>query len=129
MSQLVMNEDADTYFSTRIPSDVWDSATEADKTKALTQASRILLNFRYTTDEYPQRFYDACCEIAYSLLDGIDPEIEKQLLGTKSANISGLSIGKSDTHNEHIIAGVPSATAWLWIKPLLADAKLFYVGS
>lgn len=129
MSQLVTNEEADAYFATRMDSDLWDAITEAEKTKALTQASRILLRFRYKSTDWPQQFYDACCEIAYALVDGINPEIEKQLLGTKSANVSGMSIGLSDSYKEHVIAGVPSATAWSWIKPLIVDVSTFYIRS
>lgn len=41
-----LNE-ADTYFANRLFTDAWDAATDANKIKALTQATRIIDNLNY----------------------------------------------------------------------------------
>lgn len=130
----------DAYFSTRVGSDAWDEAETADKEKALGHATRIIdnLNFlgtkavetqdnafpRYGQTDVPTDIVNACCEIALALLDGINPELElENLMQTASGYANVKSTFNRDQLPEHILAGVPSSTAWLYIKPWLKDNR------
>lgn len=71
----------------------------------------------------PQMIKDACMEIAESLLDGKDPELELEQLST----FNHLAFSFSAAHErryipvEHLINLIPNAVAWSWIKPFLVD--------
>ena len=128
------------YFATRVGSDAWDSAENTDRDKALGHATRIIdsLNFlgqkldagqenafpRFGQTDVPNDIIFACCEIALALLDGINPEFELENLSqtsTKYANVS--TTFNRDSLPEHILAGVPSSTAWRYLKPWLQDNR------
>ena len=77
---------------------------------------------RNGNDTVPQDILAACCEIAYALLDGIDPEIEMQNANTTSQRFSALA----ETYDADIVLfafkhGIPSLTAWNYLVPYLAD--------
>ena len=65
----------------------------------------------------------ACFEIAHSLLDGKDPEIELENLGVISQGYASVRTTYSRGHVpvEHIVNYVPNALAWRWIRPFLRD--------
>lgn len=82
------------------------------------------------TREFPRNGYDvvpqdvlaACCEIAYALLDGVDPEIEMQNLSTVQHGFAALQ----ETYDPRIVNmafkhGIPSMTAWNYLLPYLQD--------
>lgn len=73
--------------------------------------------------ETPEVIQWACCEIAYALLDGVDPELELENIGIQDMGIGSVRSSFSRAHDplEHLIAGVPSPTAWKWLKPFLRD--------
>ncbi len=77
----------------------------------------------------PEAIRRACYEIAYSLLDGKDPELELENLGIESQGYSSVRTTFSRTHVpvEHIVNGVPSATAWRLLAPFLRDADAMRV--
>ena len=138
MSAYATTVEAATYFSERLNTDAWDDAVTGDKTKALAQATKIIdrLNFlgeladedqdnqfpRDNDTEVPNDIKYACCEIALALLDGVDPEIEFENL---SMVAQGYGNVKSTYDREipaaHILAGVPSVTAWRYLSPYLRD--------
>lgn len=108
------------------------------KQKALTHATRILerLNYagdktaagqefqfpRYPDTEIPQDVKDACAELALSLLDGVDPDLEfENLRLTQQSMGSAKSTYDRSSAVEHIAAGVPSVAAWRLIRPYLRD--------
>jgi hypothetical protein len=69
-----------------------------------------------------QDIMDATCEIALALLDGIDPELEMQGLGTLSQRFS--SAGTSFDPAQARMAfrhGIPSFRGWNLLFPYLAD--------
>lgn len=130
----------DIYFATRMGSDAWDNADTVDKTKALGHATMIIdnLNFlgekldstqenqfpRYGQTDTPTDIINACCEIALALLDGINPELEyENLMQTHAGYANVKSTYTRDQLPEHILAGVPSSTAWRFLKPWLADSR------
>lgn len=71
----------------------------------------------------PDTIICACYEIAHSLLDNKDPEIELENLGVMSQGYASVRTTYSRNHIpiEHLINYVPSALAWRWIKPFLRD--------
>lgn len=114
----------------------WDNATEANQDKALRSATRMIdrLNFagekadpdqsrqfpRGTDTAVPQNIMIATFYIALALLDGRETELELQ-----DTVVTKHRIGPVETDYdrskapEHILAGIPSLEAWLYIKPYL----------
>ena len=71
----------------------------------------------------PDEIRRACYEIAYSLLDGKDPEMELENLQV-TAHGYGLvrtHYERSQVPQEHLLNGVPSVVAWNIIRPFLRD--------
>lgn len=73
--------------------------------------------------EVPEAIRIASYEIAHSLLDGKDPELELENLGISSQGLSSVrtTFNRSQVPIEHIINGVPNATAWRYLRPFLRD--------
>jgi hypothetical protein len=65
----------------------------------------------------------ATYEIAYSLLDGVDPDLELENLMVNNHGIGSVraSFNRNQEAVEHVIHGIPSATAWRYLKPLVRD--------
>lgn len=65
----------------------------------------------------------ACYEIAYALLDGVDPDLELEALTATSYGIGNVraSFNRAQEPPEHLINGVPSSLAWRYLKPYLRD--------
>lgn len=70
----------------------------------------------------PTEVQAACCEIALSLLDGVDPEIEMRKTAQTQVQFSSVQ----ETYDPRWVnlafkSGIPSMTAWNYLKPFLAD--------
>jgi hypothetical protein len=78
---------------------------------------------RGTDTEVPEAIRRACYEIAHSLLDGKDPELELENLGVISHGYSSVrtTYSRNQVPIEHLINGVPNALAWRLIRPFLRD--------
>ena len=65
----------------------------------------------------------ATYEIAHSLLDGKDPELELENLGIVSQGLSSVrtTYNRSQVPIEHIVNGIPNALAWRYLRPFLRD--------
>jgi len=128
------------YFANRLNTDAWDDADEVDCEKALYMATDAIdrLNFlgekadpdqenqfpRSGDTVVPQDIQDACAELALRLLDGVDPELEFENLAMVSQGYANVrSTYDRTTPPEHIVAGIPSVTAWRKIKPYLRDSR------
>lgn len=136
---------ANAYFAERLGSSAWTSAATSDQTAALATATRSIdtLNFagfkhdqtytgevpnqpnqfpRGNDDQVPDDVIRACCELAISLLDDRDPEIEMENLATGHNGMGDARIAR-DTRlaQEHIAAGIVSLRAWNLLKPYLLD--------
>jgi hypothetical protein len=129
---------AESYFATRLDHLVWDGASEDDKTRALSDATRRIdrLNFqgskadadqllefpRGSDTEVPDDIKIAACEIAYALLDGVDVEIEAQNMGQEQVGF-GMARTRHDRSfvNEAYAHNIPSVVAWSHLKPYLRD--------
>jgi len=86
-------------------------------------ASQELEFPRGSDTEVPERILMACYEIAYSLLDGVDPEIELENMSMNNHGIGSVraSYNRNQEPLEHFMNGIPSAIAWKYLKPFLRD--------
>lgn len=73
----------------------------------------------------PEAIKVSVYEIAYSLLDGRDPELELEALGISSSGYASVrtTYARNQVPVEHIINGVPSAKAWRLLRPFLRDGS------
>lgn len=101
--------------------DVTPGATAAEIRAA--EATQALEFPRGADTEVPQDIRKAAYEIAHSLLDGKDPELELENLGISSQGYASVrtTYSRNQVPIEHIINGVPSPQAWRWLKPFLRD--------
>lgn len=124
---------AQTYFNDILTTDAWDNSDNNKRLKALKEATKIIDRLPLMTDyvytdkqdtDIPNDIKYACNEIAYALLDGVNIEREFQSLGVDSQTFSNTRVAYKDYYlAEHVLAGVPSLRAWLYIKPYLRDTK------
>lgn len=139
MAAYVTIQYAQEYFDNRLHETAWSQSNPLDRPKALLAATRIIDNLSFKCDKtesdqenefprgtdtsVPEAIEWATCEIAYSLLDGVDPDLELENLSVVSQGVGSVRSTYSRTQEpqEHIINGVPSATAWRYLKPFLRD--------
>lgn len=101
-------------------------ASNPDATQAEINAASATQETQFPRDtdsDVPAEIKIACYEIAYALLDGIDPDLELENLSIISHGYASVRTTYSRSHNpiEHLNAGVPSATAWRYLRPFLRD--------
>lgn len=66
----------------------------------------------------------SCYDLAFTLLDGVDPEIEFQNQSTISEGFASVRDTKDRSFvQEHIHAGIPSLGAWSRLRRYLRDAR------
>ncbi|MCK5019889.1 MAG: hypothetical protein KAS32_22730 [Candidatus Peribacteraceae bacterium] len=124
----------------RLNTGSWDDATTSDKTKAIAMATVAIdqLNFigdktdddqelefpRGTDTAIPVGIQRATFEISLALLDGADPEMDFASLSQVSSGIANVRATYKRTSNSpHLIAGIPSSTAWRYLLPYLRDVS------
>lgn len=140
MSNYVTLVEAQTYFDGRLGTDAWDSATDIDRTKALTMATKAIntLNFQgektdpVQTNQFPrdgdtvvpQEIKDATCEVALALLDGktVEEEYERNRISSERYSTVGVTYNGA-IPQEYIINGIMSITAWMLLKPFMRDPR------
>jgi hypothetical protein len=73
----------------------------------------------------PEDIEIACYEIAFALLDGVDPDLELENLGVTSQGYGGVktAYNRDQQPIEHLLHGIPSAMAWRILKPFLRDGR------
>ena len=131
--------EADIYFAKRLHERTWSQSKAVDHERALWAAALIIdaLNYkgnkhsesqflefpRDADTEVPEEIRVATYEIAHSLLDGKDPDIELEALGIKSYGFQGeaVSNNREQVPIEHIINGVPSTQAWRLLRPYFRE--------
>lgn len=140
MDSYVDLEYADNYFESRLHSGLWANSLAGDRNAALLQATQAIDRLRFVgsrTDidqelEFPRGGDDtvpsdikiACCEIAFNLLDGKDPDAEFEDLSVTSRGFSSVrSANDRSFIQEHTNAGIPSSRAWRYIRPYLLDDR------
>ncbi|REJ65638.1 MAG: hypothetical protein DWQ31_17000 [Planctomycetota bacterium] len=87
------------------------------------EAAQVLEFPRGADTEVPEAIRIACYEIAHSLLDGKDPELELENLGIVSQGYASVrtTYSRNQVPIEHIVNGVPNALAWRYLCPFLRD--------
>ena len=87
------------------------------------EATQVLEFPRGSDTVVPEDIRRAEYEIAHSLLDNKDPEMELETLAVTSAGYGAVrtSYERSQVPIEHLINMVPNALAWRLIKPFLRD--------
>jgi hypothetical protein len=101
-----------------------DADPDATQEEIREQEAAQALEFPRGEDtEVPDAIRQACYELAHTLLDGKDPELELEKLGIISQGYSSVRTTYSRTHIpvEHIVNGVPNAHAWRLLRPFLRD--------
>lgn len=99
------------------------NANATDEQIRVAEASQPLEFPRGADSEVPESIRVACYELAHSLLDGKDPELELENLGITSHGFSSLrtTFSRDQVPIEHLINGVPNAHAWRLLRPFLRD--------
>ena len=138
--------EGDAYFANRLHVLAWNEAASSQKTIALAEASMRIDRLRFSgvavddsqelefpryygddpdgTEEIPDEIRNACFELAYVLLDGVEPDLEFENLGVAGHRYSSVGMTNQPNANfDHFSAGIPSATAWRFIMPFLADSR------
>jgi hypothetical protein len=131
-----ISEAQDYFDDSRLNAEAWDDSSSEKQLKALKQATRMIdrLSFKGTKtyldqiNEFPrcglfvipQDIQIACCELALTLLDGVDPDLEEEDLGAISEGYSTVRVALDpNIRKDHIRAGVPSVEAWKHLLPYL----------
>jgi hypothetical protein len=131
-------EDASAYFNQKLRTYAWDNASDADRTKALWEATRAIdrLAFkgaktevdqenqfpRCAEEEVPDVIEWATYELALALLDAIDPEAEIRNLGVTGESYASVrTTYDRSLRDQGVLSGIPSSTAWQFLQPYLAD--------
>ena len=132
-------QEAQEYFDGRLHTEAWDCASEIDRNKGLVMATRAIdkLNFRGirlndnqalqfprdTDTVIPQDIKDACAEEALALLDGKDPELERESLAITEQAFAQVKAkyDRDASRPINILHGIMSMTAWGYLLPYLRD--------
>ena len=143
--------EGDTYFANRLYVSVWTDATNADKTIALAEASMRMDRLKFAgilVDddqelEFPRYYLDydgtdngpegdevipddvqnACFEFALVLLDDKKPDVELENLTVLMHKFDKITTQKTGQILQHVLAGIPSATAWHYLLPYLTSGR------
>ena len=120
-------EEADIYLESVMNTEPWDLSTDLIRTKSIKASQKIIeaLNTVGTLDEFGEPvalIKDATIEIALKLLDGVDPETELYNYTIKEMEFDRLKqTNKSGETPLHVIAGVPSVTAFNILRRFMPD--------
>lgn len=89
------------------------------------EASQDLEFPRGSDTVIPERIQWACFEITHALLDGVDPQFELENMSMNDHGIASVRASYNRTQKplEHFMNGVPSSTAWKYLKPFLRDDR------
>lgn len=129
---------ADSYFQYKLNTDDWDNATDIQKKSALVEASRAIDQLNYIgamldedqglefprdyQDEVPKNVTFAAYEIALKLLNGIDPETERDNLTTTHRGFGQIRVNYDRGFvPSHIVHGIASSAAWNLLLPYMSD--------
>ena len=129
--------EAETYLvANKLSYSAWTEATTSEQTVALQVATTIMdrLNFKGEKTEdsqelqfprdgetaIPQDIKNACTEIAYSLLDGVDIDLERDRQAILFEQYASVKTSYNpNVVRPHLSAGVPSQVAWDILTPYL----------
>jgi len=126
------------YFAQKLRTSAWDNASDEDREKALWEATRSINRLAFkgaktdpvqenqfprdTSEIVPEVIEWATYELALVLLDAIDPELEIRNLGVTGESYASVrTTYDRSLRDQGILSGIPSATAWQFLQPYLAD--------
>lgn len=126
--------EAETYFATYYDTESWVAATNDKKQQLLNKSKRILDSLNFDPEkiedfasDYAEDVKSACIEIAIVLID-VDPDEAREQLNVTSEAISSVRTSYDRSSQPvHILAGVPSYTAWRLICPYLKDPRTVHL--
>lgn len=136
MANYIDSTDAEEYLlANKLKRKAWTKASAGDREIALTSATKIINRLPLLGDktdaeqenafprggdtEVPQDIKDACVEIAYGLLDGIDPVKEFEDLRVQSKSYGSVSITSNGVAKVYAALGIVSFEAYLLLLPYL----------
>lgn len=98
---------------------------DGDETAILAAIDDQPLEFPRGSDTVtPQDIKNACCEEAFSRLDGKNPDEELEDLAVVSQGYSSVRTTYDRTFaQEHLNAGIVSPRAWRFLKPFIVEAR------
>lgn len=128
-------EEADRYLGKKIDGKDWLECST--KEEALIEATRLIDNLyfegiktdddqllefpRNDEEEVPRDIKYACFELAFTLIHGVDPDMEIRNQRATMLNYSSLKTMYGDRIQEHVMAGIPSHQAWGYLRSYLVD--------
>ena len=132
--------EAQLYFDGRLGTECWDNITDdVIRNKALLQSTRAIdrLNFRGEKADanqdlqfpraddlaVPDDIKCACAEETLALLEGKDPELERESLAVIKQEFgkAKITFDRESGRLINILNGIMSITAWGYILPYLRD--------
>lgn len=143
VNNYVLYDEANSYInSTHLNRDIWNDTSQEECEIALTMATRAIDKLAYKGQKatetqlhefprgsqttVPQDIKDACCELAFSFIEGKDPEFEFENLVVLNKRFDAASINfKPEADRRHIAAGIYSIEAWKLLRPYLRDYDAF----
>lgn len=138
-SYVTLSEALD-YFDTRYTNRAWTRSTDEQRRQALISATRLIDRLNFSGDKadseqtlefprgddttVPDDIAIACCEIAYALREGRDPNLDLESIAIQST-VTGPVKTTFDRSFvlEHLAHGIPSALAWIHLRPYLRDVR------
>lgn len=144
MANYIDSTDAEEYLlANKLKRKAWTSASDQDKTIALTNATKIINRLPLLGDktnssqenafprggdtDVPQDIKDACVEIAYGLLDGIDPVKEFEDLRIQTKTYGSVSITSNGVAKVYASMGIVSFEAYMLLLPYLRPLDTLYI--
>lgn len=93
------------------------------------EASQVNEFPRGADTEVPEDIRIAQYELAHSLLDNKEPEMELEMLAVASSTYGGVktTYERSQLPIEHLINMIPNAVAWRLLRPYLRDDDEFVI--
>jgi hypothetical protein len=133
---------ADEFFEDRLLTQWWFGSTVRDRERSLIMATRAIDRLNYagekTSDDQelqfprgndstvPDDILNAAYECALKYICGVDIDDEIRNIGMGGVQIAGgRGSVKPSFVPEHLRAGIPSAEAWIYLRPYLRDPYCF----
>lgn len=100
--------------------------TPAQAAKDAANAAQELEFPRGRDTAVPEPIKYAQWDIAYALLDGFDPDAALEGMRVTAQTYSSVrtTYADGDASNEYLLYGIPTGTAWRWLKPYLCDGRI-----
>ena len=139
MTAYVTLDECQIYFTTqRVNSSNWHYWPESERQVAINHATALIGNLNFVGEKgdgelefprkgettVPQAIKNACMEIAYSLLDGRDIELDAQSI-SDAATVVGPGKRQVDTRTYDAAKAhsIPSQMAWRYLLPYLNQSN------